>query len=135
VTLLERLSALAESADPNGSVTVSVAWLREQLAAERCSSAPTARQATTDIDLTVPEVATLFKRAKSTIRTWIAAGEFPNAYRFHDREWRIPQSDVNALQQRQREARSSKITRRQAEKRGDLGSGGLAAWRNYVRRA
>lgn len=104
--LAEKVAALVEAADPEGSVTVRVSWLAELLSKD----AATVKEegdvnSPTEVDLTVVQVAKLFKRGASTVRTWLSEHEFPNAYRFRGREWRIPKSDVTALQDRHRKAR------------------------------
>ena len=53
-------------------------------------------------DLSAAQVAERFGRKSSTIRGWCLDGLFPNAYRLHGREWRIPLADVEALEERQR---------------------------------
>lgn len=128
---MKELRALAEAADPNGSVTVTVGWLRAQLGEDGPAIERTVPEAPAEVDLTVAQVAALFGRGASTVRTWIAAGEFPNAYRLHGREWRITRADVAALQQRQRTARAcvpkpASVTTAEPD---------LASWRQHLPKA
>jgi len=54
-------------------------------------------------DLTVEEVAAHMRAHPETIRNWIRAGEFPNAYRHSRRSgWRIPLGDVQAFKEKYR---------------------------------
>lgn len=54
------------------------------------------------VDLTVGEVAELFGRAVSTVRTWCIQGRLPGAYRLRGREWRIPPEAIRAFQEAER---------------------------------
>lgn len=94
------LRLVAES-QPTGS---SVAVLREHLLEllEGTTSVP-AEPTTPPADCTVAEVAARFGRDTSTVRLWIRQGLFVGAYRFRDREWRIPASAVKEYEQRERE--------------------------------
>lgn len=48
--------------------------------------------------LTVREVAEITQKSEETVKRWLRAGKFPNAYKSTDKEgWRIPQSDVQSL--------------------------------------
>ena len=134
MNLLERLRLMADAADPAGSITLSVFWLREQLEAEGAEK-PAAPQPPIKADLTVPELATVFKRGKSTIRTWLASGAFPNAYLFMGREWRVPAGDVDALQRQQREAnrRAAKGVQTESRPAGEE-TLDLGAWRQHYRK-
>ena len=139
MTLRERLSALVEAADPNGNVTFSVQWLRDQLAAETRSESPVRLQShAASVDPNVEQVAEMFGRGCSTIRSWLAAGEFPNAYKLQGREWRIPRSDIEALQARERDAQRRAIQGAQ-QKTGlepaDANAADLSAWRKHVRKS
>jgi excisionase family DNA binding protein len=73
-----------------------------------------------EVDLTVAELAVLFSRKRSAVRSWLERGDFPQAYKLHGREWRVPASSVHAFQEKQRQ--------RKAEKRVTR-SLGLASWR------
>jgi excisionase family DNA binding protein len=120
--LARRLQAMVDAADPEGLVTFRVAWLAGLLTAER--PVVQTRDPDLTIDLTVTEVAKLFGRGESTVRTWIAAGEFPNAYKLHQREWRVPRTDVLTLQLRHQRAEHS--TEAVIEDVNELG-----AWRKH----
>lgn len=52
--------------------------------------------------LTVKQVAELLDAGESTIRTMCINGLFPNAQRFGDKVWAIPESDLNKVQVRKR---------------------------------
>lgn len=83
--LRERLARIVDEMPKEGSVTLPVAWLREQLE----DADPEHRIA----DLTVGEVADELGRAPSTIRGWLGAGEL-RGYRFRGREWRVPPASL-----------------------------------------
>jgi hypothetical protein len=89
------LRLIAES-HPTGSV---VGVLREHLldllASEGCQPA---EAASPPADFTVAQVAAHFGRDTSTVRLWIRQGVFPGAYRFRDREWRIPAEAVKGYE-------------------------------------
>src|SRR6476620_6888803 len=98
MTLRERLAALVSEAPADA--TVLVLWLAELLAAEGdapvTSSTSTAPYASAD--LTVHDVARLFGKGTSTVRSWCIAGELVGAYKLHGHEWRVPPSAVAAMQ-------------------------------------
>lgn len=73
---------------------VPVAWVRENLGTQ----SETHEVSEGGVDLTVGEVAKMFRRSPPTIRAWCANGRLKNAYRFLGREWRIPRRDLEALQ-------------------------------------
>jgi excisionase family DNA binding protein len=99
MTLAARLRALVEAADPSGSVTLTVSWLRDQLDADQHPE-PEA-----SVDLTVDRVCELVGRKPETVRRWCRDGDLPGAYLLHGREWRVPQGAIEAMQAAQREAR------------------------------
>ena len=90
-------------------------WVLERLsrdipaASAAVTPAPPAR-----VDLTIRDLAQLFGKRPSTVRPWVARGDFPGAYKLHGKEWRVPASAVEAFQNRQRRAKSDP---------------GLSAWR------
>ncbi|MFN0178967.1 MAG: helix-turn-helix domain-containing protein [Gemmatimonadales bacterium] len=64
-----------------------------------------------DPDLTVHDLAERFGRKPPTVRMWLEAGRFPNAYRFQGREWRVPVTDLDAFETQERErARAPQAT-------------------------
>lgn len=136
MSALERLAALVQASDPEGSVTVRVSWLAELLASESTDASDpnfsSLKSPAASVHLTVNQVAELFGRGASTVRTWLGAGEFPNAYRLHGREWRVPQSDVEELQRRQRAAHHESIA--STTKPAAVPSQS-AEWPNFGRRA
>lgn len=87
------LRAYAEALPPGTAVPVVREWLLALLAA---TDTPAATMA--DPDLTVHDLAERFGRRPSTIRTWVEAGRFPGAYRFQNREWRVPAAGVAAFE-------------------------------------
>jgi len=136
VDLLSRLRLMADASDPDGTITVTVAWLRSQLDAEGGDTpAPAAPSVCMDLD--VSQLAALFKRGPSTIRTWFALGYFPNGYKLNDKEWRAPQADVEALQQRQREAwkRTAKGAQQSNKPAAETETLELSSWRAHYKRS
>lgn len=104
--LRERLRAL-----PPGSL-VPVDWVIELLSDGL--DGPT-RATSPAVDLNVADLAMLFKKKPSTVRAWIERGDFPGAYKLHQKEWRVPRSAVDAFQA--------------AQSRGTDTPQGLGAWR------
>lgn len=101
MSLRSRLMAAVQHGDPAGTFTN--AWLASVLEQERDDLPGQAiSQPTASVDLTVPEVAALFGRGVSTVRSWIAEGHLEGCYRLNRREWRVPRSAVEAMQERQR---------------------------------
>ncbi len=70
------------------------------------------------VDLTIRDLAQLFGKQPSTVRAWVERGDFAGAYKLHGKEWRVPESGVEAFQNRQRGATSD---------------AGLSAWRKVKR--
>jgi hypothetical protein len=118
-----RLRALADALPPHGSVTFS----RDDLEAMVGECAPVQAEPERIAGLTVPALAAELGRSDSTVRGWLAAGEFPNAYKFQNREWRIPQSDVRAFIEGQRRPRIEEPAAPLPCGDDDLGS-----WRQYL---
>jgi predicted site-specific integrase-resolvase len=56
------------------------------------------------VDLTIRGLAQLFGKQPSTVRAWVERGDFAGAYKLHGKEWRVPESGVEAFQNRQRRA-------------------------------
>lgn len=134
MTLRERLRSIVDATDPAGSVTVSCAWLRAQLDADsHAPPVPASEPAAIDVDLTVPQLAALFGRGSSTVRTWIEDGLFPNAYKLKGREWRVPRADIEAVQKQQREAHRSHTPPSAVQPAKDAGDVDLSSWRKHVR--
>lgn len=78
-------------------------WLLEQLA-----DSPGAQgEPLATVDLTVQELATLFGKRPSTVRAWVERGDFPEAYKLHGKEWRVPASAVEEFQAQQRVGKAS----------------------------
>src|SRR5690554_3806934 len=100
---LNEVVELLRSLPPGTSMDAAAvaAWLTPLVSDSAHESPVSATEVQTD--LTVQEVADAFGRGVSTIRTWVGEGRFPSAYRVHGREWRIPRSDVEAMQLAERE--------------------------------
>lgn len=90
--LREAIAALVQAAPPDATVTVR--WLAEKLGSERADQG----LGKDGVDLTVPEVAAMFKRSPAAVREWCNCERLPGAYRFRNREWRIPRSAITAMQ-------------------------------------
>lgn len=125
MTLETRLRRMVEAVPDEGQILLPVATLREWLdsdtAGDEAEAGPTGGSLP-DAGLTIADVAAHTHRTTSTVRGWVSAGRFPNAFRI-GREWRIPRDDLAAfLAPRERESappQSDSLTGR-----GDLG-----AWR------
>ena len=129
MTLRERLEAIVAALPPDSAVTLSVDVLRDWLSSDDATeNAQDSRNSAvvTGVDFTVAQVAEMLSRGESTIRTWIGEGHFPNAYRLRGREWRIPMSDLAALQRAE-----SQRYRTPAQPSRSSRSSGLSAWRDY----
>ncbi len=86
---LEDLRELAARLPAGSSITLPRDALLEAVG-EQIRSQPSA-------GLTVGEVAARFHRATSTVRAWVEAGRFIDAYKLEGRDWRIPESSVAAF--------------------------------------
>ena len=87
--LRARLRAVVDPMPTGSAVTLPVDTLRAWL--EEDAAGPDT------VDPTAADVASLLRRAPSTIRTWCAQGRLPGAYRCRGREWRVPRSALRAL--------------------------------------
>lgn len=89
------------------------------------------------IDLTVRQVAEQLHRSPSTVRGWLEAGRFADAYKLNRRDWRIPPAAVEALLSGQRPVSSPQdapgraiATHKGARpRRAKAGKANLGAWR------
>jgi len=97
----EHLRALVASLPAGSAVTVPIAWIAALLTDQAGSGADTA--AVAPADLTVHDLAMRFGRKPPTIRMWLEAGQFPTAYKFQGREWRVPLDGVAAFEARERQ--------------------------------
>jgi hypothetical protein len=75
------LLVLARDLPPGAAVPVPREWLLQLL--EGCERPVAA-------DLCVRDLAARYGRSLATVRTWCELGRFPGAYRFQNREWRVP---------------------------------------------
>ena len=114
---LESLRA-ALAAMPPGTL-VPRDWVLEQVS-DGSPSLPTVEPPAllARVDMTIRDLAELFGKQPSTVRSWVERGHFPAAYKLHRKEWRIHVSAVEAFQNRQRRATSD---------------AGLSAWRKVKR--
>lgn len=129
-TLRDRLVRLAEALPAAGAVTLTKSDLLSLIGAVDEPNDAVARRGDDSraTDLTAVEVAGMFGRGVSTVRTWLAEGRFPNAYRFRGREWRVPLHDVEAMQRSEAAAfRASRVQTTSVTMPADLG-----AWRQFV---
>lgn len=91
MTLSDRIRQLmAALPSDRSAVTLTRADLASMMEAAG-SDAPTA----TTRDLTVEEVAKEVRRAPSTVRGWLIAGEL-QGYKLNRRDWRIPRAALRA---------------------------------------
>jgi len=118
VTALERLRQAAELLPAGTSVTLPRETLLEAL------GGAVAPAETPSGDLTVAQLAERFQRSPSTVRGWLEAGRFDNAYKLSGRDWRVPVADVEAFVLDQRTARQ-----------GDTQAADLGAWREHRKAA
>jgi hypothetical protein len=119
------LRLVAESHPIGSTVAVLREHLLDLLANEGSEPAEPAAPPT---DYTVAQVAAHFGRDTSTVRLWIRQGIFAGAYRFRDREWRIPASAVREYEARERAAGGPE--RRTSPVRGTIRKPtSLSAWR------
>lgn len=95
MTPSEALRAYAEAL-PRGTVVPVLRELVLELLAGASGDGPVPVQ--TPADLTVAEVARRFGRAPATVRGWCEEGRLPGAYRFRGKEWRVPQSALEAFE-------------------------------------
>src|SRR5262245_1669848 len=113
MTLPERLRAMADALPPSGSVTLTRSALLELIA--EADTSPRTSKPNDAVDLKVAQVAEMFGRGASTVRTWLGEGRFPHAYQLRGREWRVPRADIEAMQRA--EAESFKTRARQSRDR------------------
>ena len=77
------------------------------------------------VDLGIHDLAQLFDRRPSTVRAWLERGDFPGAYKLFGREWRAPQSAVEAFLQSQRSGSPAPPSKATMD---------LSTWRSVKRR-
>lgn len=109
VSIRSRLEALVDGLPEGSSVTVPTDWLRRLLEQE-----PTIEDR--ERLYTVAELAARYRRAESTVREWLAADEFPAAFKVHG-SWRVPAEAVAEFERGRRKAL------------GDARSADLGRWR------
>ena len=116
--LVDRLRAIVEPMPADASVTLSVAWLRDLLAAEGDS-------ARMDRLLTLEETAEIVGRSPSTCRTWVNTGRL-DGFKLNARSWRIRESALRTFIKRQEAGEHEPATVR------SLGTADLGAWRKHM---
>jgi hypothetical protein len=110
---LRALYALCPSLPPGFKVTLPLDWLSQAADGTAAQPAPSATSLP-PADFTTADLASRYGRSKATCRGWVEAGRFLGAYRMHgSREWRVPQSGVEAFDATERQ-------------RGDQGAGAKA---------
>ena len=109
-TLRDAIATLPDEA------MVPVGWVREHLGAGNDDSEDDRLS-----DLTLAEAAEKLKKAPSTIRAWLLAGEL-RGYKLH-REWRITRSAIEAFLEAQRNGGAESVPRRNGQ------PADLEAWR------
>jgi hypothetical protein len=83
---LEDLRELAARLPPGSSVTLPRDELLEAVGEPN--------QAQPSAGLTIAQLAARFYRFPSTVRAWVEAGRFPDAYKLEGRDWRVPESSI-----------------------------------------
>ena len=84
MSLFTVLEALVHGMPEDASVTLTAAWLRRVLEAEKSVTASRNEL------LTLPEIAASVGRSVSTVRSWCGSGRIEGAFRLNGREWRVP---------------------------------------------
>jgi hypothetical protein len=95
------LRTLAELLPPGGAVSLPREALLEALA-EIPAPAPVPVG-----DLTVADVAVHFQRSPSTVRGWLEAGRFDDAYKLNGRDWRVPHAALAAFAEAQQRGKAN----------------------------
>src|SRR5947199_7895652 len=115
---LESLRA-ALAAMPPGTL-VPRDWVLEQVS-DGSPSLPTVEPPAllARVDMTIRDLAELFGKQPSTVRSWVERGDFPGAYKLHGKEWRVPAGSVQEFQVRQRSSLGSSATRNAERPKGD----------------
>jgi excisionase family DNA binding protein len=115
MSLRKQLEMMVNGMPPGSSVSLSVDWLREELAAEdRAGDAPPEL-------LTLDDVAERVGRAVSTVRSWCNSGQLEGAFRLNGRDWRVPASALQKYLEAQAKQEPSEM--------GNRGEVDLASWR------
>ncbi len=116
--LVDRLRAIVEPMPADASVTLSVSWLRDLLAAEGDSPGM-------DGLLTLDETAEVVGRSPSTVRTWLNTGQL-DGFKLNARSWRVRGSALRRFIARQESGEHETPTVR------STGSVDISAWRKHV---
>jgi hypothetical protein len=88
------LLAIARDLPAGAAVTVPREWILELFGEAEISTAA---------DLRVRDLAERYHRSPATVRTWCELGRFPGAYRFQNREWRVPAPSLAIFEAAERE--------------------------------
>jgi excisionase family DNA binding protein len=117
MSVADRLRDLAERLPPGASLTLTREGLLELAAVD---GSP-ANQAAERAESTVCELAIRFHRSASTVRDWCEHGRFEGAYKLNGRDWRIPETAVDAfLAQQRRASRVAQLDAWRAVRRADV---------------
>ena len=98
-TAMQRLREVAELLPEGASVLLSKEAL---LGALEAVPGPTDDSPEAGADLTIEQVARRFGRSASTVRSWISAGRLVGAYKFRNKEWRLPEGTLTAFESAER---------------------------------
>ena len=116
--LVDRLRAIVYPMPADASVTLSVSWLRDLLAAEDESPGM-------DRLLTLEEAGEVVGRSPSTIRTWLNTGLL-DGFKLNARSWRIRETALQRFIEDQQSGGHDPPTVR------GVGPVDLSAWREHV---
>ena len=116
--LVDRLRAIVDPMPADASVTLSVSWLRDLLAAE--DDSPGMGRL-----LTLEEAGEVVGRSPSTIRTWLNTGLL-DGFKLNARSWRIRESALRSFIERQESGEDEPATVR------SFGTVDLGAWRKHM---
>ena len=107
MSLVDRLRSIVDSMPPDGSVTLSVAFLRGLLDAEGDSRGDGRL-------LTLEEAGDIVGRSPGTIRTWANSFQLEGAFKLQNRSLRVPERALHSFIERQQsgehEARTVRLS-------------------------
>ena len=118
MSLAHRLRCIVDAMPADGTVTLSVAWLKGLLAAEGDSLGM-------DRLLTLEEAGDIVGRSPSTVRTWLNTGRL-DGFKLNARSWRIRESALRSFIERQEAGGHEPPTIRNSEL-ADIGD-----WRQHM---
>ncbi len=115
--LVDRLRSIVDPMPPDGSVMLSVAWLKGLLDAE--GDSPGIGRL-----LTLEETAEIVGRSPSTVRTWLNTGRL-DGFKLNARSWRVRESALRAFIEQQETGGPAPST-------GNPGPVDLGDWRKHL---